>query len=297
MHEALFYDDDEGGAAAIAGFALGGLEAGEPVLLALPGARLDLVRDALGATAGSPDLHWTDLAEAGRNPGRIIAVWQTFVAEATAAGRQPRGVGEPAWPGRSPHELAECHRHETLLNVAFGEGPSWRLLCPYDARRLDPSVLAMARTTHAEIDDPAHWHAAAHRQLEDALPPGPRPRFEAELTAQALAGLRSIVRHHALDSGVSPARAEDLVLAVNELATNSVSYAGGGRLRLWQEATSLVCEVEDRGRLHDPLVGRLRPPLDQRDGRGLWLVHQLCDLVQLRSSPAGTVARIWLHTS
>ena len=35
---------------------------------------------------------------------------------------------------------------------------------------------------------------------------------------------------------------------------------------------------------------------DQEGGRGLFLVHQLCDLVQLRSSPSGTTVRLftWL---
>jgi hypothetical protein len=29
--------------------------------------------------------------------------------------------------------------------------------------------------------------------------------------------------------------------------------------------------------------------------RGLWMVNQMCDLVQLRSSPGGTLVRIHLH--
>jgi len=40
------------------------------------------------------------------------------------------------------------------------------------------------------------------------------------------------------------------------------------------------------------LVGRLPPPVDQYGGRGLWLVNQLCDLAQIRSSPDGTVVRV-----
>ena len=52
-----------------------------------------------------------------------------------------------------------------------------------------------------------------------------------------------------------------------------------------------MCEVRDEGRVSDPLVGRVRPTIDRRDGRGLWLVHQLCDLVQIRSGDDGTVVR------
>jgi anti-sigma regulatory factor (Ser/Thr protein kinase) len=39
-------------------------------------------------------------------------------------------------------------------------------------------------------------------------------------------------------------------------------------------------------------VGRARPTFDQESGRGLWMVNQLCDLVQIRSSPADTVVRL-----
>lgn len=65
----------------------------------------------------------------------------------------------------------------------------------------------------------------------------------------------------------------------------------------------VVCDVSDRGWIRQPLAGRARPSVDLESGRGLWMVNQLCDLVQLRSSPAGTVVRLHmlrrreLHTS
>ena len=69
--------------------------------------------------------------------------------------------------------------------------------------------------------------------------------------------------------------------------------AGGiGLLRLWRDADSLVCEVRDRGRLGEPLVGRAFPALNQEDGRGLWMVNRLCDLVQVRSLSSGTIVRL-----
>ena len=56
-----------------------------------------------------------------------------------------------------------------------------------------------------------------------------------------------------------------------------------------------VCEVQDKGWIRQPLVGRARPGIERKSGRGLWIVNQLCDLVQLRSSPAGTVARLHMR--
>jgi anti-sigma regulatory factor (Ser/Thr protein kinase) len=88
---------------------------------------------------------------------------------------------------------------------------------------------------------------------------------------------------------------EDLVLAAHELATNSVLHgAGDGVLRGWHESHALVLEIADDGVITDPLVGREQALPLAEGGRGVWMANQLCDLVQVRSSPRGTVVR--LHT-
>jgi hypothetical protein len=106
-----------------------------------------LLRDALGGEAERVKL--VDMARLGRNPACIIPAWREFVLE---GGTGPLlGIGEPVWPGRSDAELAECRRHESLLNLAFDDGGDWRLLCPYDADAIDPAVLADARQSHRHV--------------------------------------------------------------------------------------------------------------------------------------------------
>ena len=61
---------------------------------------------------------------------------------------------------------------------------------------------------------------------------------------------------------------------------------------IWSDSDNLYCEVRDRGHITDPLVGRLRAAPSTRGGRGVWLVHHLCDLVQVRSLPEGNAVRI-----
>ena len=79
---------------------------------------------------------------------------------------------------------------------------------------------------------------------------------------------------------------------MDEVVTNTLRHGGGrGLLRVWSEDGDLVCEVCDAGTISDQLVGRVRPPLDQANGRGLWIANHFCDLVQIRSSDAGTVVR------
>ena len=122
-------------------------------------------------------------------------------------------------------------------------------------------------------------------------PPANAEVFEFDGTGLGVG--RRLVFRCAADAGLSTPRANDFVLAVNEILTNSVLHGGGsGVLRIWPEKDRLVCEVEDRGRIDDPLAGRRRPDPDQPNGRGLWMANQLCDLVQLRSTGGGNFVRL-----
>jgi anti-sigma regulatory factor (Ser/Thr protein kinase) len=55
--------------------------------------------------------------------------------------------------------------------------------------------------------------------------------------------------------------------------------------------------VRDPGYIAEPLVGRLRPSAAVEGGHGMWLANQLCDLVQVRSSRAGTTVRLIVRTA
>jgi len=104
------------------------------------------------------------------------------------------------------------------------------------------------------------------------------------------------VAAHAAAAGLSASRCEELVLAVNELATNSIRHGGGsGSLRIWGEDEVVVAEVRDQGRIDRPLAGREPPRSGQLGGHGLWLVNQLCDLVQMRTFSTGSVVRVHMR--
>jgi len=108
-----------------------------------------------------------------------------------------------------------------------------------------------------------------------------------------LSEVRALVRKHAIDAGLTEARANDLVLAVSEVAANTLRHTQSfGTLDIWHDADEVVCEVRDSGTITDPLAGRRLPPPDASGGHGLWLVHQVCDLVELRSDSRGTTVRM-----
>ena len=297
-HEALFYRGESGFLAGVLPFVLEGIERDEAVVVAEPASRLAPLRDALGPDADA--VEFLDMAEVGSNPARIIGVWSAVVDRHLGGGRGLRGVGEPAWHGRRPVELVECQLHELLLNHAFGNGPAWRLLCPYDEKNLPRSVLHGALVAH-----PVQSTASGRRNSDDYAPDGHAAAFAAALARPTDAVLRGIyglgdvpatrrtVAHYARSCGLSPEQVDALELAASELATNSIRHGGGsGTVAMWLETAAVVVEFTDAGLLTDPLAGRSLPSTDQEGGRGLYLVNQLCDLVQVRSSRSGTTVRI-----
>jgi len=105
--------------------------------------------------------------------------------------------------------------------------------------------------------------------------------------------VRAIVRAHARAAGLSQPRVDDLVLAVSEVAANTLRHTPGpGALSIWHDDTEIVCEIRDGGVIADPMAGRRAPPPGAQDGHGLWLVHQVCDLVELSSGAGGTTVRM-----
>jgi anti-sigma regulatory factor (Ser/Thr protein kinase) len=296
QHRALIYEGADEYVAGIVPFLRGALEAGQPALAAVRKERAELLKGELGDQAGM--IRIAAIEDFGRNPAAVIPLWRDFVDK--SKGRSVRGVSEIVWPDRSPAEMEECHRHEGLLNLAFAEGRSWTLLCPYDACSLADAELERAATTHNLISREGRTEETAAFDAEfDSLagelpPPAVRPDTLTFGIAE-LSEVRRRVSAAGERAGMDARTVADLVTAASELAANSVMHgAGTGTLRLWRENGALLAEVEDEGRIEEQLVGRLRPGVTQEGGRGLWLANQLCDLVQIRSGEAGTVVRLHL---
>lgn len=301
-HEAFLYRGAEDFLAGTLPFVREGLELGQPVMVAVVPERLEPLRRALPDDA---PVSWVDMAELGANPARIIPAWRQFVDEHGGPDTPVRGVGEPVWGGRRPAEVVECHLHEALLNLAVEpDVPLW-LRCPYDAAALDGAVVEEASRSHPVLVDAQDYRGSlrygglAHVDscFAAALPAPRQPVDELLFDESSTRAVRPLVLARAADAGLPASRSADVALAVTEAATNSVRHGGGqGALRVWEEDGALVCEVRDAGRIADPLAGRRMPSLESEGGRGLWLVNQLSDLVQVRSGDDGTAVRVhtWL---
>lgn len=300
VHEGLLYRGRREYLAGTVLFIRAGLAAREPVLVAVPGPNLEVLRAGLGDLAGQVRL--ADMTEVGRNPGRIIpGVLYPFLAEHEP--HRVRIVVETVWPGRSDVEYPACVQHEALTNAAF-TGRDAIVLCPYDTAGLDLAVLADAARTHPVLHQggqrqasPAY--AGPHPVVAAYNQPLPAPPTDADTVvfdSGGLSAVRHIVAEHARRAGLGPARVADLQIAVTEVAANTIDHtAQPGTLRVWRADGHLICEVRDRGHLADPLAGRLPPAVTSERGRGLVLVNHLCDLVRVHTVPGQMTIRLHMR--
>lgn len=297
-HQALLYAADHECVDGVARFLREGISGSEPTLVAMPRPALDDVRDAMTGTERE-QVVWHDMAEIGANPARLIPQMSAFAAQHGNA--TVRLVGQPLWPGRRAEEVEEVARHESISNLAFARRGAVAL-CPYDTRVMADDVVDSVRRTHPlladatgrvgaspDFEDPAGF-CAAHRW---PLRPPPADAAAFPLNVENLSAGRDLVRDHAIRTGLTEARLGDLLVAFTEAATNALLHGSGdGTLLVWDEPPCLVIEVDGDGVISDPLAGRRLPATDGNGGRGLWLINELCDLVQLRSGPGGTTVRM-----
>jgi anti-sigma regulatory factor (Ser/Thr protein kinase) len=279
---------------AVSRFISEGLSRDEATLVAVPA----------GVWIGDPPdgrdglVRLADMSELGRNPARVIPALRGFAE--THRARLIRIMTEFIWPGRSAEEICEAARHEALVEAALA-GVRGQVVCLYDAAGLPGSVLEDATGTH-------RWQAGADAAVlrsPDYTGPGkipagctlplPSPPADAEIIdySSDLRSVRAMVKMVGHRAGLDPGRLTDLILAVSELAANTLRHTGkAGVAWAWQTAREVICQVSDTGFIADPLAGLSRKSIDEPSGKGLWLVHQLCDLVEMRSTENGTVVRL-----
>jgi anti-sigma regulatory factor (Ser/Thr protein kinase) len=214
-------------------------------------------------------------------------------------------IKESLWTTHTTQESKEWARYESLVNAALAS-VNTTIVCTYDTRVVGPEVVADVARTHPELVvngdawpspsyvDPVVFNAECDRPPLRELPP-PALWLSFDRVGQ-LVTLRDFVTSHATGAGASTQHVEQFVQAVDEVAANAIEHGGGsGVLQIWTNPQTILCEVSDTGPgLCDPLAGRLPPSRFAVRGRGLWLARHLCDLVEMRTGPAGTTVRLHL---
>ncbi len=296
-HEALAYSGHEQFVSASVTMLRDGLDRDERLIFLAGQEKIDDVRAALGDDADDVAMVATD--EHGRNPSRITTMLDSFQG-AGRDGRRALGVNETVLATRDPDALLEAQLAESVLNSPQLQAWPMSVVCLYDDTGLDADCLAQMRRSHPvirgeEVDNDDYDAGLIDELFGAPLDPAPGDAVAIEIVGPQLVALREFVREQAVRHGIAADRVDDLVLAANEIGTNSVRHAGGRcTARVWFAGAAVVCEVLDGGHFTDPLLGRFAPPPDAARGRGLWLANHLCDLVQIRSSRAGTTVRLFV---
>ncbi|MDN5917144.1 MAG: sensor histidine kinase [Pseudonocardia sp.] len=237
-------------------------------------------------------------------PFTVATRWARAAREATARdGTRMTTVGQliDGLPGTDPGYWV---RLDVALNQVL-DGMPVTMLCAFpdgEAARDDAATLHDALLVDGE-----EVPSTTRRDPRDLLAEHPQrppadlgtPLFEIDVDLAGLATLRRFVRAEARLSGLGPSRTSDLVLALNEVATNGVEHGSGlPRLRMWRGPDGLTGEVVDTGRTRLPFPGMLAPTSAGVRGRGLWLASELTDVLQVWTAdddpgcPAGTVVRV-----
>ncbi|NMH99251.1 anti-sigma factor RsbA family regulatory protein [Pseudonocardia acidicola] len=275
------------------------LAAGEPVVAVLDAANRSALVDALGADAAA--VEFQDPARVHSVPAFTVAVrWARLTRRVETPGVRTTVIGQhvPDLPGCDPGYWA---RLDAALNVTL-HGLPITMLCPCPIRG---ELVAQARSTHPTLLADGHSApSASYRDPADVVaeyPPPPPPDLgpptaELDFRSPELPAVRHLVASVSTQAGLATERIADFVLAVNEIASNSVEHgAGTGRLRLWIWATGVTCEVFDTGRMTVPFPGMVAPAPSGERGRGLWLASELSDVLQAWSDEGGTVVRLFVE--
>jgi anti-sigma regulatory factor (Ser/Thr protein kinase) len=272
------------------------VSAGDPVVAVLDEPTRVRLRRALGSDSAEVDFQ--DPFEVHRVPAFTVAVrWARTSRRITNPGGRALVLNQQMEVDRGPHHWA---RLDIGVNVATAGLPI-TVLCPVDH---DVADLPTVEATHplvatANGPEPSKRYRQPEESVVDYPPPPPPglgpPVAERPFGQDDLIDLRHLVLRVAETAGLDADRGADLVLAVNELASNSVEHGPGrGRLRMW-EGPDVVAEIADHGRMSVPFPGMTIPPPEGARGRGLWLASELADTLEVWSEPGNTVIRVQMR--
>jgi anti-sigma regulatory factor (Ser/Thr protein kinase) len=280
----------------------GGHHNGETVLARVKSENADALGAALAGDDRGADVGTAD--DFYENASRTRAKFLDWVSGRTG-GSRIRMLGEPPWPLDSAAGVRDWARHEAVINLAFAGLPV-TFACPYDAGSLPPEIIDHAEHTHPSIltsggssDSPSYAEPDVFCESLDGQVPlrTGLPAMQMPFDRGNLHAVRELVAEEGSAAGLSGNRLFELMLAVDEIATNAVLHgASPANLKLWREPGELIWEVADTGPgIADPLVGQLAPDSSAPGGRGLWMARMICDWVEFRSDEAGTI--VALHVS
>lgn len=273
-----------------------------PVLTVFPDELAEQIGRRLGPVANDVDtLPYQDCYDIAP---RTLARFVDTVHAYCAAGYRPTLVGGPLLVERKPEEVLGWMQMEAVLNDALADVDA-HLVCCYPRTGQPAWAYGAALATHPRVlvdgaasrnasyvDPPAFL--ASHP--EPAPAPLRTPSTAFRFGGRDLRTIRRLVEQQGAQAGLPEERQEELVLAVNEAASNTLEHGpGSGTVKFWINDNGITCEVHDTGQFDQPHLGLLPPTPTSVRGRGLWLIRQLPDRTCLWQNDTGTTIRMTMY--
>jgi anti-sigma regulatory factor (Ser/Thr protein kinase) len=143
------------------------------------------------------------------------------------------------------------------------------------------------------------WRSALIRKVLELTVNDSAAQLDQPFDAGSLYRLRAAVAAHLTGLGLPLYQANDIVIAVHELASNTVRHgAGHGQLTIRSLDGTIICEISEaavarRTDARPPAVAGLDGlPWAVESGHGLWLVGEVADQLTVRRDSEGVTATI-----
>ncbi|ANY09198.1 hypothetical protein AFB00_26460 [Pseudonocardia sp. HH130630-07] len=301
MHGLVHADDHHELVERVAPLAVAAVrDTGSQLALAVSEAAEQALRAELSGTRAAIG-RLTSLTRPARESGQTVAAWRARELRALSSADRPVFVVAEHDAELDGVDGSFWIELEAALNISLGGLPVTQL-CVYPRLPLHGAVGDGAFATHpVRLRGGELVHNPAHRSPGEVLtewalaPPhllGP-PDVRLQYNTFELARVRDAVEGATRSCRFDPVRGEDMVQAVNEVATNAVEHgAPEAGLSVWVGADELVCEVHDPGQIALPLIGLAPPHPSQPRGRGTWIARQLCDSLHVWQAGDGTHVRL-----
>jgi len=295
-HNALVYESADEYLARAVPFLKAGIEAGEGAVVAHTKPGLAMMREALGPEAAR--VTFVDVSGAYTRPARTLAAYHEVYVEQLRKTPTLRAVADVQF-GPDPNEWDLWTGYEAVFNRSFGHLPAW-VLCSYDANGTPGPIIEGVWQTHPEVVAGDSWNSSDLYEDPDQLlrritpAPDPLTGLRAIPFGRGAEDLREQLARELAADKLSEAQTLDLLLAVTEIANNTMQHGGGiQEVRVGRAGGRFVCEIVDRGDgFDDPAAGYLAPRAGI--GTGLWVARQLTWRIEFFHSPTGFTTRIWL---
>ncbi|GAA4875446.1 ATP-binding protein [Actinomycetospora straminea] len=193
---------------------------------------------------------------------------------------------------------------DASTNIAMAGLPA-TVVCLSDAATTSDDADRYLAWNHAEVfTGAATTPNTRYRTPQDVLASVPAPPAPAlgpadlATTFAGVAALREVRRAakaQAREAGLDEEQVEGCVMAVGELASNSIEHGpGSGTVSWWTRPGRVVAQIDDIGHMSTTTPGLRRPEVRSVRGRGVWLARQLSDVLHLWTGADGTHVRVEL---